>query len=69
MDKNHLIKQTIADCMSNFLCYDRKEDDDLPTGEIEKCIYCGVISIPEILDIVKKILEDDYNDYLKDNNL
>ena len=40
---------TVEDLVSNFLYYDRKEDDDLRRGEIEEAIAEGVISADEIV--------------------
>jgi len=45
------IENTIKDLVADFLYYDRKEDEDLPKGEIEKAIGSGVISIAEIITI------------------
>lgn len=47
---------TAEDMMSKFLCYDRKEDDQLPVGEIEEAIRSGEVSIEQILDVVRRSL-------------
>jgi len=46
--KKH-IKNTISDLVSNFLYYDRKEDEDLPVGAIEKAVKSGEITKEEII--------------------
>ena len=35
---SELVKLTIQDLVSNFLFYDRKEDEELPPGVIEKTL-------------------------------
>lgn len=43
------IHNTISDLVSNFLYYDRKEDESLPRGEIEKAVAAGEITVEEII--------------------
>jgi len=43
------IKTTISDLVLNFVYYDRKEDEELPVGAIEKAIQAGQISQEEIV--------------------
>ena len=45
-----LILCNVTDLVSNFMYYDRKEDDDLPRGAIEKAIEVGVITLDEIVE-------------------
>jgi len=45
-----LINSTITDLVSQFLYYDRKEDESLPVGEIEREISLGNISVDDIID-------------------
>jgi hypothetical protein len=40
---------TVGDLVSDFLYYDRKEDEDLPRGEIEAAIKTEVITTEEIV--------------------
>lgn len=54
--KNH-IEARIDDLVCDFLYYDRKEDEDLPRGAIEKAITDGVTSAEEIVARFKKELE------------
>lgn len=48
------IEETIEDLVSGFLYYDRKEDEELPRGAIEKAIKDGLITKEQI---VKKFAE------------
>lgn len=40
-----LIDGTISDLVSNFLYYDRKEDEELPRGAIESLVTDGSITV------------------------
>lgn len=42
---NDIILNTIDDLVSNFLYYDRKEDEDLPRGAIDDAVKDGSITI------------------------
>ena len=53
-----IIDNCITDLVSSFLYYDRKEDEDLPRGVIEKMIEDGEISIDYIVNKFKKDLEN-----------
>lgn len=52
------ILNIVKDLVSNFLYYDRKDDEDLPRGAIEEAIKDGVITPTEICDAFQKALED-----------
>lgn len=41
---------TVTDLVSNFLYYDRKEDDELPAGAIQDAIRDGHIAIDDIVE-------------------
>lgn len=45
------IKGTVKDLVADFLYYGRKEDEDLPVGEIEAAIRCGEITVDEICEL------------------
>ncbi len=45
------ITNTILDLVSNFIYYDRKEDENLPRGAIEKAVENGVITVDEMIEI------------------
>lgn len=57
MDIRHKILNTLDRVMSDFLYYDRKEDNDLPINAIETAIIEGEISIEEMADAFKIALK------------
>ena len=44
-----MILGTVSDLVTDLLYYDRKEDEDLPRGAIEKAIETEVITLEEII--------------------
>jgi len=52
-DTKQLIFMTIDDLITDFLYYDRKEDQDLPRDAIEDAIKEGVITKQQIIDRFK----------------
>lgn len=50
MDRKNLILATVTDLVSEFLYYGRREDEDLPRGEIEDALSKGEISEKEIIN-------------------
>ena len=50
-DRRTLILNTIDDLVSDFLYYNRKEDEELPTDSIHDAIENGEISIDEIVRV------------------
>lgn len=56
-DKNsrrNRILRAAGDLAGTFMYYDRKEDSDLPEGEIEAAITAGEITIDEIIAKFRK---------------
>lgn len=51
-----LVFATVEDMMSDLLYYRRKEDEDLPLGAIEDALRNHVVTMEEILDIVRDAL-------------
>lgn len=47
----------ISDLVSNFLYYDRKEDEDLPKGAIDKAVKRGEITVDEMVQAFREELE------------
>jgi hypothetical protein len=47
--RRELILGHVEDLVSNFLYYDRKEDEDLPRGSIEEAVKVGEITVDEIV--------------------
>ena len=52
--KKQLILGTISDCAKDFAYYDRKNDEELSTSEIEEAILTGVITLNEIAEAFKE---------------
>ncbi len=53
-----IIKNTITDLVSQFLYYDRKEDEELRVGDIEKALIDNIITINEIGELFQKELRN-----------
>jgi len=49
MTRRQTILDTVSDLAGRFLYYDRKEDEELPVGAIEKAITAGEITEDEIV--------------------
>lgn len=49
-ERRELVKNTLDDCASNFLYYNRKEDEELPRGAIEEMVSKGEVTIAEIIE-------------------
>jgi hypothetical protein len=47
------IEDVAEDLAGHFLYYDRKEDEDLPRGQIEEALATGEITIEEIVTIFR----------------
>lgn len=62
-DLRQNILDTVDDLVANFLYYDRKEDQDLPRGAIDRAIRDGVITADDIVqhfsEVLKKNLSED----------
>jgi hypothetical protein len=54
--RRETILATAEDLMSNFLYYDRKEDEDLPRGAIEAALESGEVTVDELLGIFRAAL-------------
>ena len=56
------MKQKILDCIcdltSDFLYYDRKEDEDLAVGDIENAVREGEICIDDMVNKFREKLEE-----------
>jgi len=53
---------TIDDFIGDFLYYDRKEDEDLPRGEIEAAIKAGEVTVEQIVERFDKALRQGLDD-------
>lgn len=58
MSKRESIINTITDLVSDFLYYDRKDDEELGRGAVETAIRRGDITIDEIVKVFRGRLED-----------
>lgn len=63
-NKRDLILGTIEDLISDFLYYDRKEDEELLRGDIEEAIKSGEITVEEMVEKFSNDLKK-YLKYLK----
>ncbi len=61
IDKEN-VENTVKDLVTDFLCYDRKEDESLGRGEIEDAIYYKELSIEEIVNWFSIELQKQYHD-------
>lgn len=52
------IELTISDLAVDFLLYDRKEDEELPVGAIEKAVAGGLITRERIIELFAEALGD-----------
>lgn len=50
------VLSTVEDLVGDFLYYHRKEDSQLPPGEIEAAIRCGEVTMEQIIDCFVKHL-------------
>lgn len=57
-DKKQLILDTLSDTISNFLYYDRKEDDELPVWDIDSAILEGIITQQDLINHFTKIINE-----------
>ena len=55
------ILNTISDLCSDFLYYDRKEDEELSVEQLNNAVADGEITIDEMVAEFKKHLEDTFN--------
>jgi len=56
----------VRDLVSDFLYYDRKEDEELALGEIEVAIANGVIGTQDIVDEFERVLKKELIEVCKD---
>lgn len=55
-NRRDLILATLDDLVSDFLYYDRKEDESLPRGAIEEAVHAGEITVAELVDSFRDLL-------------
>ncbi len=52
-----VILGVVSDLVSDFMYYDRKEDEDLPRGAIEKALATGALTVDEIVEKFRSEIE------------
>ena len=52
-----IILNTISDLCSNFLFYDRKEDEELSEEQLNEAVEFGTITVDEMVAEFRKHLE------------
>lgn len=55
-----IILNTISDLCSNFLYYDRKEDEELSMDQLNEAVKSGEITVDEMVNAFRKHLEDTF---------
>lgn len=55
--RREIILATMSDLVADFLYYDRKEDQNLPRGEIEAAIESGEVTVDELAAAFRSGLE------------
>lgn len=55
-----MIINKIEDLCSNFLYYDRKEDEDLSMEQLNEAVQKGEITIDEMVEVFKTNLENTF---------
>lgn len=55
-----IILNTISDLCSNFLYYDRKEDEELSIEQLEDAVESGEITIDEMVEKFRENLENTF---------
>lgn len=58
MSDRDTVLSTVEDLVRDFLVHDRKEDEDLPRGEIEKLIKDDELTIDDIVERFREALEE-----------
>ncbi len=59
--RHQIILNTLTDVVSNFLYYDRKEDEELGRGEVEEAVDGNEITIDEMVAHFRKHLLEGLN--------
>lgn len=60
------ILDTISDLCSDFLYYDRKEDENLSVKKLNKAFKQGVITVDECVEEFRKHLQHTVNDIMNE---
>ena len=60
MSKKEIILNTIEDLCSDFLYYDRKEDEDLTMDELNNAVKNNEITVKEMVDKFEECLKNTF---------
>ncbi len=55
MTRRELILASASDAAKDFIDYNRKEDEDLPRGEIQEAIEKGEVTVDEIVETFRQV--------------
>ncbi len=55
-----IILNTISDLVSDFVYYDRKEDEDLTYNQLSDAVKTGEITVDEMVEEFRKNLENNF---------
>lgn len=58
-ERKHLILDSVSDLAKNLVDYDRRDDEELPRGEIEKAIAEGEITVDEMIEQFRAALMEE----------
>ena len=56
------IKATVDDLVTDFVYYDRKEDEDLSMDDLNKSVESGETTVREIVDRFESALRNTYTE-------
>ena len=56
MASKETVMNTINDTVCDLLIYNRKEDEELPIGEIERMVSEGEVTVEEIVNEFQSVL-------------
>lgn len=59
------IRDCLFDLFTNFLYYDRKGDEELPVGVVEKCVEEGLFTKDKLKSIVLEEFSKKLDEYIR----
>ncbi len=58
-ERKQLILDSVSDLAKNLVDYDRRDDEELPRGEIEKAVAEGEITMDEMVEQFRMALMEE----------
>lgn len=58
LDMIELVKNNVCGLVSDFVYYDRKEDEELDRDDIKKVFIEGIVSVDDVVSIFRQGMED-----------